>query len=246
MSTHETSAHETSAHEMSMHEQPILIAKNIEKTMCTKDIFTKKEKKLLWRIPEAKITESGFYVIGGKNGAGKSTLIRCLLGLLKPDKGTISWFDGSPLNWKTAGYVPEFPVIPPAADAKKWLEWLLDTPAEKVLNTASALTRHPALNIASILHVPANRLSKGQQQRIQLWSALARDPKVVFLDEPFSGLDPWARVELAGVIKNLVENNRTVIMSTHELPQDLRNITKQTWLIENSQLNISTGCVLPN
>ncbi len=223
----------------------LLFAQNIEKTVCTKDIFSPKEKKLLWKIPEVRISETGFYVIAGKNGTGKSTLIRCLLGLLKPDRGSISWFEGETLTSKTAGYVPEFPIIPPAAKARHWLEWLLGVKAEKVLANPSPLTKHPSLNIAHLLNVPANRLSKGQQQRIQLWTALAREPKILFLDEPFSGLDPWARVELAGVLKSLVENGCTVIISTHELPQDLRAITKQTWLIENSELKISNGCTLP-
>lgn len=213
--------------------------------MSTQDIFTKKETKLLWRIPSASISEPGLYVIAGKNGSGKSTLIRCLLGLLKPDKGEINWFEGKPLSWRTAGYVPEFPIIPPSASAKLWLEWLLDMPMQKILTNSSAITKHPTLKIDHLLSVPANRLSKGQQQRIQLWVALARDPLVVFLDEPFSGLDPWARVELAGVILNLLENKRTVIMSTHELPQDLRANTKQTWLIENESLRITSGCALP-
>jgi ABC-2 type transport system ATP-binding protein len=224
---------------------PLLFAQNIEKTVCTKDIFSPKEKKLLWRIPEISISEAGFYVIAGKNGTGKSTLIRCLLGLLKPDRGSISWFGGKSLNAQTAGYVPEFPIIPPAASARHWLEWLLGMKAEKILNNPSPFTKHPSLNISPLLNVPANRLSKGQQQRIQLWTALAREPKIIFLDEPFSGLDPWARVELAGVLKSLVDNGCTVIMSTHELPHDLRSITKQTWLIENSELKISSGCSLP-
>jgi ABC-2 type transport system ATP-binding protein len=224
---------------------PILLARDIEKTVRNEDIFSKRYSRLLWRIPELRVENPGLYVIAGRNGAGKSTLIRCLLGLLKPDKGSISWYGNQCLDASLAGYLPEFPVIPPSAVVRNWLQWLLDAPVSQYLNASHALSNHPSLNITSLLEVPANRLSKGQQQRVQLWAAIVRDPKLVFLDEPFSGLDPWARVELAGVIKSITDSGRSVFMSTHELPQDLRALTSETWLIEDSQLRREIGCILP-
>lgn len=225
--------------------EPILLARNIEKTVRNDDIFSKRYSKLLWRIPELRVEENGLYVIAGRNGVGKSTLIRCLLGLLKPDKGTVQWFENTCLTSTLAGYLPEFPIIPPSAIVRNWLEWLLDAPGTKFLTATHPLSQHSALNISQLLDVPANRLSKGQQQRIQLWAAIVRDPKVIFLDEPFSGLDPWARVELAEVLKTIVESGRSIFMSTHELPQELRSITRETWLIEDSQVKRHNGCVLP-
>jgi ABC-2 type transport system ATP-binding protein len=66
------------------------------------------------------------------------------------------------------------------------------------------------------------------------------------LDEPFSGLDPWARVELAELLRALVvDKGLFVIMSTHELPRALRETCGTTWLIEDGTVKVSAGCALP-
>lgn len=225
---------------------PILLATGIEKTVRNTNLFEKKYVRTLWKIPRLEVNESGFYVIAGKNGSGKSTLIRCLLGLLQTDSGAIAWFGQQRISAKLIGYLPEFPVIPPAAKVRYWLSWLLDISMKDLVVKDSSLAKFATLSIEHLLDVPANRLSKGQLQRVQLWAALFHEPRVVILDEPFSGLDPWARVELANLLKAIVDSGTSIFMSTHELPQVLRHITTKTWLIQNETVEDQIGCTLPS
>lgn len=224
---------------------PILSAKDLSKVLVNDDILQKRFRRTLWKVPELTVATPGFYVLAGRNGAGKSTLLRCLLGLLRPTTGTVSWFGQKRISAQDIGYLPEFPVIPPAAKVRNWLSWLLGIPPASLSRMDSELSRFPSLSVASLLEIPANRLSKGQTQRVQLWAALARSPKGVVVDEPFSGLDPWARVELADLLASILDEGRFVLMSTHELPERLRDKTRETWLIENETVQIHEGCVLP-
>jgi ABC-2 type transport system ATP-binding protein len=224
----------------------ILEIKNLEKTMKNNNIFEKQWTKTLWKIPHLELNETGLSCIVGRNGAGKSTLLRCLLGLIKPTAGEIKWFGKAQLPHARIGYVPEFPIIPPSVKVRSWIEWVLgNTNISNLSGTTQALQK-TSLNVEPFLNVPANRLSKGQQQRVQLWMALASEPDVVVLDEPFSGLDPWARSELSEIITEILTLNKTVILSTHELTSQLRQQCKKTWQIENSQVISHTGCSLPH
>jgi ABC-type multidrug transport system ATPase subunit len=225
----------------------LIEAVGLEKTHTSEDIFEKQNKRTLWRIDRLALNEPQFVCLAGRNGSGKSTLLRCLLGLAKPTKGSVQWFGRGDLPGKSIGYLPEFPILPPALEVRHFLRFLLGQPVETILaDKANPLNAFPRLSVAPFLKVPAHRLSKGQQQRVLLWSALAHAPKGLVLDEPFSGLDPWARVELADLILTLAkEKGLFVIMSTHELPKSLRIACGTTWLIEDEKVLTSHGCALP-
>jgi ABC-2 type transport system ATP-binding protein len=225
---------------------PIIEINNLEKTMKNNNIIEKKWTKTLWKIPHLQLNETGLNCIVGRNGAGKSTLLRCLLGLIQPTRGEIKWFGKSELPHARIGYVPEFPIIPPSLKVNHWIQWVL---GEKNIANMSGTTQalqKTSLNVSPFLNVPANRLSKGQQQRVQLWMALATEPDVIVLDEPFSGLDPWARGELSQIISEIISMNKVVILSTHELTTQLRTLCKSTWQIENSEVIPHVGCALPH
>lgn len=159
----------------------------------------------------------------GPNGSGKTTLLLMLASLLAPDAGTIR-LDGID------------PVAQPAA-ARALLGWMPDTlgawatlSARETLTTTGRLydlsstdarSRADALlhevGLVDLADAPARVLSRGQKQRLALARALVHDPRVLLLDEPASGLDPQARVDLRVLLRRLAGEGRTVLVSSHVL-----------------------------
>lgn len=163
----------------------------------------------------------------GPNGGGKTTLIRVLLGLLRPDAGTMTWFDaegrGHPEPQRPVGYVPQRT----RADLRYPL-----TVCEVVGMTLrrgrplwSRFTRedhqkvHAALERMGIGHLAdrfAGRLSGGQQQRMFLARALVHQPDLMVLDEPTTGVDTSGRDEVLRLITHLRRDGVGVVLATHE------------------------------
>ncbi|GAA1208111.1 ABC transporter ATP-binding protein [Microbacterium maritypicum] len=161
----------------------------------------------------------------GPNGAGKTTLLLMLASLLAPDTGTIS-----------IGGVD--PSVDPLA-ARRLLGWMPDalgawpslTARETIVTTArlygidkpEAAVRAEQLlalvGLADLADSPAKVLSRGQKQKLGLARALVHDPKVLLLDEPASGLDPEARVQLRVLLRRFAAEGRTVLISSHILSE---------------------------
>ena len=226
---------------------PILTATGLEKVIGNNNLFESRAKRTLWRVDSLRLEEPALVCLAGRNGAGQSTLLRCLLGLQRATRGEVLWYGAPGLRPGVLGYLPELPILPPALKVRTFLELLLGRRVEDLLAERDGLlARFTRLSVKEFLEVPSHRLSKGQQQRVLLWSALARAPRGLVLDEPFSGLDPWARVELAELILALrAEHGLFVVMSTHELPKSLRTACSRTWLIEGAGVVESQGCALP-
>jgi ABC-type multidrug transport system ATPase subunit len=226
---------------------PLLLATDFEKTVENKSLFERRERRTLWRVERLALETSDFTCLAGRNGAGKSTLLRCLLGLQKASRGEVLWYGRPALSADVLGYLPEFPILPPALNVRTYLELLLGRSVEEMLTERDGLlARFERLSVSAFLDVPAHRLSKGQQQRVLLWSALSRAPRGLVLDEPFSGLDPWARVELAELLVELTRaHGLFIVMSTHEMPRALRDVCARTWLIDESTVKVTPGCALP-
>ncbi|MGN6575328.1 MAG: ABC transporter ATP-binding protein [Nocardioides sp.] len=162
----------------------------------------------------------------GPNGAGKTTLLRILLGVLRPDRGTVE-YDGHRVgvaDRRAWGYMPQERGLYPAMPA-----------GEQVVHFARlhGLTRPVATQRARALleelglgdrwEDRTDKLSGGMQQRLQLATALVHDPEVVVLDEPFAGLDPVAVAELSETLRQRARTGRVVLFSSHQLDlvQDL-------------------------
>jgi len=159
------------------------------------------------------------HVMLGRNGAGKSTLFKVLLGALKPHAGEVSVLGLDPLRQghllrARIGYVPTTP------DAYRWMTY------PDLCRFLSAY--HPTWNtgrardLAEQLEVPQKTslksMSRGEGMKAMLAAALASDPELLLLDEPFAGLDPIVREEvLRGVITHLKNEKRTVLCTTHDL-----------------------------
>jgi ABC-2 type transport system ATP-binding protein len=175
----------------------------------------------------------------GPNGAGKSTFVKLLVGLLHHTSGKAQVL-GLPLGHiearKQIGYLPEL---------FRYQEWLT---GEEVLRFHTKLAKLPTGNrefrIREILHEVGlgtrgkervKSYSKGMQQRLGLGCALLAEPKLIFLDEPSSALDPGGRYEVRKLLLSLKEQGKTVFLNTHML-EDVEAICDEVALLFNGQI----------
>jgi ABC-2 type transport system ATP-binding protein len=156
----------------------------------------------------------------GGNGAGKTTTMRIMLGVLDADSGSVS-IDGQaigPADRRRFGYMPEerglYPKMP-VAEQVTYLARLhgVDRRAAAA-RTAELLER---LELTQHADDPVEKLSLGNQQRVQVAAALAHRPEVLVLDEPFSGLDPMAVDTVLGVLREAAADGVPVLFSSHQL-----------------------------
>ncbi len=165
------------------------------------------------------IDEPGVFGLIGTNGAGKTTTIRMILGILTPDEGSARW-DGRPIDRETLsfGYMPEERGIYMKTRVLEQLVYFgMLRGMSKGDARASALGYMQRLGVEEYKDMPAEKLSKGNQQKIQLIATLVHNPRLIFLDEPFSGLDPVNAEMLRGLIRELVDEGRMIVMSSHQM-----------------------------
>ncbi|QDH21734.1 ATP-binding cassette domain-containing protein [Saccharibacillus brassicae] len=161
-----------------------------------------------------------FGLLGG-NGAGKTTTIRSVLGLLEYDRGEVLWNGKSFLeNRPSIGYLPEERGLYPKETVSEQLTYLARLEGMKKGEAQKALKGWlERLGIAEHEHKRVEQLSKGNQQKVQIISALIHDPELVILDEPFSGLDPVNADMLASVVKEQIELGKAVVFCSHQMMQ---------------------------
>lgn len=165
------------------------------------------------------LDKPGVFGLLGTNGAGKSTTIRMLLGILKKDKGAITW-NGQEVDRKKVnfGYLPEERGVYPKVkiiDQLKYFAELKGMEKEEAIKSINKWAKE--LKVEEYLEMPAEKLSKGNQQKIQFMTCVIHNPELVVLDEPFSGLDPVNTEILKNIIINLVKKGKYIIMSAHEM-----------------------------
>ena len=165
------------------------------------------------------VEEPGVYGLIGTNGAGKTTTIRMILGVMDHDEGRITW-NGGPLNRHTVrfGYMPEERGIYPKIRVLDQLIYFgrLRGMGRREAQTAAQRWME-RLEVTEYSQMPAEKLSKGNQQKVQLIATLVHNPELIFLDEPFSGLDPVNTELFRAVIRELVEDGRYIVMSSHQM-----------------------------
>ncbi len=165
------------------------------------------------------LDKPGVYGLLGTNGAGKTTTIRMLLGIIKKDKGEITW-KGKEVDRKYVnfGYLPEERGVYPKTIIKNQLLYFAELKGMKKAEAEKSI-KHWAkvLKVEEYLDMTAEKLSKGNQQKIQFMTAIIHNPELVVLDEPFSGLDPVNTELIKNVIIDLVKNKKYVIMSAHQM-----------------------------
>jgi ABC-2 type transport system ATP-binding protein len=157
----------------------------------------------------------------GPNGAGKSTTIRMIMSIIYPDTGAIDVLGGNALqNKDRIGYLPEERGLYRKMRVGEFLEYiarLKGAPARGLSDKVRDWLER--IDLADAYRKRCQELSKGMQQKVQVLSALIHEPELIILDEPFSGLDPVNADLLNSLIRELNEQGRTIIFSTHILHQ---------------------------
>ena len=167
------------------------------------------------------IDSPGVFGLLGTNGAGKTTTIRMMLGIIKKDEGEINW-NGKEVTRKNVnfGYLPEERGIYPKSQIMDQLMYFAKLKGMKRKEAIDAVKYWAKkLEIEEYLNLPAEKLSKGNQQKVQFITAVMHNPELIVLDEPFSGLDPVNTKILQNVIIELVKNGKYIVMSSHQMNQ---------------------------
>lgn len=158
----------------------------------------------------------------GTNGAGKTTTIKMLIGLLKPSAGQVVLFgDGDPSDPAVRakiGYMPEIAYYYPYLNARELLAFYggicgMDSKTVKA-RTEELLE---AVDLKDAAKRPLKTYSKGMLQRAGIAQALLNDPDLLVLDEPFTGLDPLARIHFRELMRSLRNQGKSIFFSSHEL-----------------------------
>ena len=165
------------------------------------------------------LNKRGVFGLLGTNGAGKTTTIRMLLGIIKKDSGEITW-NGKVVDRKSVnfGYLPEERGVYPKTKIYNQLMYFAELKGMKKEEADEAIKNWAKkLKVEEYLDKPAEKLSKGNQQKIQFMTAVIHNPELLVLDEPFSGLDPVNTELLKNIIINLVKEGKYIIMSAHQM-----------------------------
>ncbi len=178
-------------------------------------------------------------VLIGPNGSGKTTLLRAAMGLIRVSRGRITWAGREHSPPTRRAILLQRPVMlrRSAAGNVRFALGAADIPrAERDARTANLLA---LVGLEGLQSRPARQLSGGEQQRLALARALARDPAVLFLDEPTASLDPYATKAIEDVVRAITARGVKVVVSTHDLGQ-ARRIGGEIVLLHRGRL-IETG-----
>ncbi len=188
----------------------ILELKNIEKSFG--------EKKVLTGVSFKAEGGKAFGLLG-RNGAGKTTSIRILMDVFPADSGEVL-VDGQPINYNKIGigYLPEERGLYPKKIIIDQLTYFAELKGMSRKAAVQSIDHWlDRLGMTEYRNKRLDTLSKGNQQKIQLITALAHDPEIVILDEPFSGLDPVNAMLLKDVVKEQIAKGKIVLFSSHQM-----------------------------
>lgn len=174
----------------------------------------------------------------GSNGAGKTTAMRIMLGVLAADSGRVRW-DGAELDLaarRTVGYMPEERGLYPKMKVGDQLRFLAGLHGMSTAEADEAVVHWTdRLGVGARRGDHVQKLSLGNQQRVQLAAALVHHPKVLVLDEPFSGLDPVAVDVMSGVLRERAAAGVPVIFSSHQLDL-VERLCDRVGIIQSGQM----------
>ena len=190
------------------------------------------------------LNQGDVYGFIGPNGAGKTTTMRILATLLNPSWGEAtvcgySIYTGSKEIRRVIGYMPDFFGVYDDMKVIEYLEFFAS--AYRIKGAARRKICEEVLELVDLTYkrdALVTSLSRGMTQRLGLARTLLHDPQVLLLDEPASGLDPRARIEIRALLKELRNMGKTILVSSHILPE-LADICNKIGIIEQ-------GCLLVN
>lgn len=170
-----------------------------------------------------KVESGEIFAFIGHNGAGKTTLIKAMVGIHDFDEGDIL-IDGKSIKTepieckKKMAYIPDNPELYENMKAIDYINFICDMYEVPISRREKTITKYAKMfELEDALGSPIGSFSHGMKQKVALISALAHDPKILIMDEPFVGLDPKAIFDMKEVMKDLVEDGGTVFFSTHIL-----------------------------
>jgi ABC-2 type transport system ATP-binding protein len=172
---------------------------------------------------DLRVRTGEFYTLLGPNGAGKTTTLRMVTGLLKPDRGSITVFGidamADPVAAKRVmAWLSDEPMIYDKLSPMEYLQFVAGLWAvESNLAEARAHDLIGWLGLEAHAHDRCERLSRGMRQKVALAGALIHEPRLIILDEPFTGLDAGSSRLVKSVLRERVEAGCSVIMATHIL-----------------------------
>ena len=187
------------------------------------------------------LAEGDVFGFIGPNGSGKTTTMRMIATLLQPDYGE-AYVCGKSIYThhqeirRLIGFMPDFFGVYEDMTVVEYLEFF--AAAYRVVPDKRRKVVEEKLELVDMAFkrdAMVNQLSRGQTQRIGLARVMLHDPQVLLLDEPASGLDPRARIEIRNLLKQLGELNKTVIVSSHILPE-LADVCTRVGIIEKGNL----------
>lgn len=187
------------------------------------------------------IDEGELFGFVGPNGAGKTTTMRIVAGLLAADSGEVLLdgenvlFDNRRLKGKI-GYMPDFFGVYDNLKAIEYMEFFASIYGIVGREARSlSLELMELVNLAGKEDCYVDTLSRGMKQRLCLARSLVHNPELLILDEPASGLDPRARFEMKEILRNLREMGKTILISSHILPE-LAEMCSQIAIVERGRL----------
>jgi tungstate transport system ATP-binding protein len=161
-------------------------------------------------------------VLIGPNGAGKSTLLRLAMGLLAPTGGAITWGGRTDVAPTRRAFVFQRPTMLRRSAAGNLRYALAAAGCPRGARAQRATELLDLVSLAPVADRPARHLSGGEQQRLALARALAKDPDVLFLDEPTASLDPAATKAIEDLIRTVAQRGIRIVMATHDLGEARR------------------------
>ena len=189
-----------------------------------------------FRVPAGRIV--GFL---GPNGAGKTTTMRCIFGLVRPDDGAVRW-NGAAVGESQRlhfGYVPEERGLYPRMRVREQLAYFARLSGLEQRSADHASRRWlERLGLADRADSRLEELSHGNQQRVQLATALVHDPVLLVADEPFSGLDPIATEDVAMILRELAAEGMGILFSSHQLDL-VENVCEDVVIIDNGRVALA-------
>ena len=166
--------------------------------------------------------EPGTYGLLGPNGSGKTTLINLILGQLRPTLGKVRLFEKNPWSndklLRRIGLCPALEVNYPRVSGLEWVKYLTQlhgfSPIEAKRRAIDALEQ---LEMTHAMERPMRNYSLGMRQRTKIAQAIAHDPELLILDEPFNGLDPMGRISMINFLKSWRAKKKSLILASHIL-----------------------------
>jgi lipopolysaccharide export system ATP-binding protein len=194
---------------------------------------------------DIEVTTGEIIALLGRNGAGKTTTFQMMVGLIKPDSGTI-YLDGTDISRHTSNqraddgitYLPQENSVFLKTTVEKNLMMVLELKKFKKADAATTTDQLlEELGLQSLRKQPAFSLSGGERRRLEICRALVLNPKFLLLDEPFTGIDPLTIVEIQRILLRLKKKGIGIILSDHNV-RDTLKITDNGYVIDHGEILI--------